>query len=437
MNLTAFSLKAGRRLAAAAIVTGAGLAAPSAFAQQPPDTGWTYSVERLATGVNNGYQLALDPVDRQVYFTDTRWRTESRDADGNVTVSQRGTGKVVQFDVELRAIVANHSYLGLTRSNGNGREGDAFDWTGVTSSSLTSMRSQFSPYGIAVDNNGGNPIVITTTARGRDDAFGYGGHAVIFHPLDGDPTDADRLWQLSDGSPIFDGVRRVAVNTETHKAYVTNFAEVRSANEGSRPGFVVVIDLLTKTVDARIAIPEGGAIGVAVDEGNNLVYVGTLVSDKLYVIDAGAVDTSDPLDIHLNAGTVTELEASVGENARPTYNAELKRLYVSAYAAPVGTITVVDADPESAAYGTVIATIETGPTNSNEVDGELGLLYSANLGDRQVVVYDTETHEEQVRLPTSGNALNLGIDPVTRDLWVSNFAQSSITDIFSLRYVPE
>jgi len=445
MTLTAFSRGRDTRIAtrlatrfALTAAVGMGLFAAPAFAQQQQELqpGWNFTVERIATGVNNGYQLAFDPQGRQVYFADTRWRTEARDEDGNISVTQRATGKLVQFDAETRAIAATYSYLGLSRSDGNGTEADAFDWDGIEATSLSSMRTQFSPYGVAVDYNDGDPLVITTTARGRDEAFGYGGHVVVFNPSAGDPTDADRIWQFEDGSPIFDGVRRVAVNTQTHKAFVTNFAEARAEN-GERPGYVVVIDLPTRTVEARVAIPEGGAIGVAVDEANNLVYVGTLTSDNLYVIDAGALDTSNAQDLELNAGAITELEAAVGENARPTYNADLQRLYVSAYADPAGLITVVDANPESDAYGTVIGTVETGPTNANEVDGERGLLYSANLGAREVVVYDAETLEELLRLPTTGNALNIGIDPETRDVWVSNFSQASVTDVFTLTYVDE
>lgn len=418
-------------------VLGAGLMASVANAQQQqeePATGWQYTVESIATGVNNGYQLAFDPEGRQVYFADTRWRTEARDAEGNISVTQRATGKVVQFDSETRSIAGTYSYLGLSRMDGNGTEGDAFDWTGVEGESLSSMRTQFSPYGIAVASNNGDPIVVTTTARARDPELGYGGNVVIFNPSEGDPTDDDRLWAFEDGTPIFDGLRRVVVNNQTNKAYFGNFAAWRR-EAGDRPGFVVVVDLPTKTVDARIALPEGGAIGLAVDEERNLVYVGTIASEKLYVIDANDLDTSDPQSFDLNADAVTELAAVVPQNARPTYSPELQRLYISSYADPEGTITVVDADPESASYGEVLDTIATGPTNSTAVDAERGLLYSANLGAREVVVYSTEDHSELLRLPTTGNALNIGIDPVTHDLWVSNFAQASITDVFTLTYV--
>lgn len=435
--MTLIALSPARRLRIAALaIASTGLFAPVVLAQDAAESDWSFTVERIATGVNNGYQLALDPEGRQVYFTDTRWRSETRDEDGNIAVTQRATGKVVQFDAEARSIADVYSYLGLTRLDDSGTEGDAFDWDGVDGESLSSMRTQFSPYGIAVASNGGDPIVVTTAARARAPGAGYGGNAVIFNPSQGDPTDDDRLWEFEDGSPVFDGLRRVVVSNETNKAFFGNFAAWRS-EPGDRPGFVVVVDLPTRTVEARIALPEGGALGLAVDEERNLVYVGTIASEKVYVIDANDLDTSDPQSFDLNDAAVTELAATAPQNARPTYSPELERLYISSYESPEGTITVVDANPDSATYGEVIDTIVTGPTNAVAVDGERGLLYSANLGDREVVVYSTDDHSELLRLPTTGNALNVGIDPVTHDVWVSNFAQASVTDVFSLTYTGE
>lgn len=428
-------------LAAAAAIAGLAAVVPLAVAQDEPGSGWTYSVESLATGVNYGYQLGFDPAGRQVYFTDAQWRVESRAPDGTIGVTQTPTGKVVVFDAATRDLVAIHSFLDLSRNDGSGPDRAPLDWSGVTDpsvSTLASNRTTFSPYGIAIDGTTVDaageidPTIVTTTARGRNLDLDYGGHLVVYNASQGAPTDADRLWEFEDGTPIFDGIRRIAVNTGTHTAFVTNFAEAR-AEGGGRPGFVAVVDLEAREVVARVRVPElWGAIGVTVDEERDLVYVGTLSGDGLYVIDAAAVDTGDPQDLALNDHAITELEATVGENARPTYDPVLQRVYVSAYDDPAGTITVVDADPESPAYGTVIDSFETGPTNAVAVDGERGLLYSANLGAQEVVVYDTGTHEELLRLPTSGNALNIGVDPVSHEVWVSNYRATGVTDVFSV-----
>jgi len=433
-----------------ALRTGVAIAAlsmtmPLAIAQEAAESGWSYTVESLATGVNFGYQLALDPDARQVYFTDARWRAEDRGPDGNPVVTATASGKVVAFDAASRTVSHIYSYLDLTRNDGSSNDRAPLDWSSVTDPATTSFasnRTSFSPNGIAVDgtttNDAGevDPTIITTSARGRDLSLNYGGHVVIFNASQDAPTDDDRLWQFEDGTPMFDGIRRIAVDTKTHKAYVTNFAESR-AEGGTRPGFIGVVDLVSRELEARVRVPEMfGAIGVTVDEENNLIYVGSMVGGKLYVIDGSKIDTSNAQDLELNAGAITELEAAVGENARPTYDPASKRIYVSAYADPEGTITVVDGDPASDAYGTVIDSVTTGPTNFVAVDADRGLLYSANLGAQEVVVYSTEDLSELLRLPTSGNALNLAIDPETHEVWVANFRDASFTDVFTV-HAPE
>jgi 6-phosphogluconolactonase (cycloisomerase 2 family) len=432
-------------------------------------SGWQItSNNAYDTGVQNGYQLALDDENRTVYITDAKWRSETRNAEtGDISVSEGtgkvsrfssethakideqsflglsrnerpitvspGTGKLVQFDAASGELDSNHSFLDLSRNDGSGKESEAFDWTGVTGTSQSSMRTTFSPYGVAVDGKLDGGTIVTTTARARDAAAGYGGNVVIYTASQGAPTDADRVFEFEDGTPIFNGIRRIAIDEQQHRAYITNLGNSRGSGSD---GYITVLDLTKRGADAvlaQVTVPEAdGAVGVTVDEENNRIYVGTMVGEKLYVIDGDEIDTSDPKSLTLNDDAITALDASVGANARPTYNAELKRVYVSAYAAPNGTITVVDADPESETYGEATDTIVTGPTNSVEIDGERGLLYSANLGDKKVAVFDTEDHELLLEVPTSGNAVNLGIDPVTRDVWVSNFAAAGKTDVITV-----
>lgn len=432
-----------RSVVLASLLLGGLFAAP-AFAQGGPgapqqptvtDSGWAYTVEQIATGINTGYEGAIDPVNRVIYFTDAQWRTEVRDEDGTIRLDRTPSGKVVAFSTETRQPVDTYSYLGLTRIDGSGAEGDWFDWSGVTDperKALTSMTTNFSPYGIAVDGNLEDPIIVTTTARARTEA-GFGGNVVIFNASAEAPTDADRLFAFEDGTPMFDGVRRIAINTQTHKAYVTNMAEARG-DEGERPGFIGVIDLQTRTLEARVRIPERfGAIGVTVDEDNNLVYVGTMSGDRLYVIDAAAIDTSNAQDIELNAALVTELEAVVGGNARPVYDAATKRVYVSSFGEN-GKISVVDADPASDAYGTVLGSIESGVANDLAVDAERGLLFSANLrANNEVIVYDLESLEALFSLPGAGAPLNVAVDPENGDVWVTNFGRTGFASVFSLR----
>lgn len=392
--------------------------------------------------MRNGYQLALDAANRKAYLTDAAWSTQTRtvtdNGDGTYTYGETvfnpGGGKLVAFDTATRTREADHSFLGLTRNDGNGTEGEPFSWdnAAANAASINSMRTTFSPYGVAVDGTTpGGATIVTTTARQRSATAGYGGGVVVYNATQGAPTDADRVFEFDDGTPVLQCPRRIAVNTVTHRAYVTSLGTQR--NNGPDAGYLTEIDLLTKQVTARIAVPgEVGAVGVAVDEANNLIYTGAMAASKLYVIDGDEIDRSNAKDFAINSGAVTELAADLDGNQRPTYNAELKRLYVSTYAAPSGKVYVVDADPDSGAYGTILDTIVTGPTNAVEVDGQRGLIYSANLGDQNVVVFDAETHEPVLTLPTSGNALNIGIDPVTRDVWVSNFSNAAQVDVFTV-----
>lgn len=414
------------------------------------DSELDYDVDRLPTGVSNGYQLTLDDVNRTVYLTDTQWRQETLTGSGDVAV-QESTSKLVEFDVETRDLVRNHDFTGLTLNTGLGTDATAFDWSQAATdqTSYSTMRSHFGPYGVAIDTS--SDTLITTTARQRNDYadFNYGGGVVLYSADQGAPTDGDRIWAYENDEPVFDGPRRIAVNSETNRAYVTNLGEGRSGTSGpeARNGYVTVLDTTKRGLEAVVAqvpLPKTadevavGVLDVEVDEDNNLVYVGTIGagSGSLWVLDAATVEESDPLSTSkadsqsANSAVATELSAQIGLNSRPTYDPEEQRIYASAFNDQ--TITVVDADPSSGSYGETIEVIETGATNSVAVDGERGLLYSANLGDREVVVYDTEDFEPQLVLPTSGNAINVGIDPVSRDLWVSNFSSAGIVDVFTI-----
>lgn len=397
---------AKRALAAtlAAALTVGSIAAASAASANEATGDWSVSTETLNTGVANGYQLAY--ADGNVYVADAQWRAERR-------------------------IVGTPENTPLE--------------------SGSSMRTSFSPYGIAVDADvDGEAVVVTTTARQRDAATGFGGGVVIYKASQGAPTDADRVFQYADGSPIFSGPRRVAVNAEKNLAYVTSLGDSRGASE--RQGYITVLDLTKRgaeAVVAQVTVPDAaGAVGVAVDEVNNLIYVGGYAQngiEKLYVIDGSKIDASAPTDFKLNNGAIRALDAVVGSNARPTYNAELKKVYVSAYDA--STITVVEADPASSDYGKALKVIDvrTGAdsnnkgTNAVEVDAARGLLYSANL-DSGVSVYDINNDYEQIEftaadgskfkdVPTSGRSVNFGLDAETGEIWVSTWSSAGTVDI--------
>lgn len=122
---------------ALAALTGLGLVmAPTmAHAAEPvPASTWEATVSSLESGVKNGYQLTA--AGGQVYVADAQWRAESKLV---------GTPENTPLE------------------------------------SGTSMRTTFSPYGIAVDPDvNGEAVIVTTTARqtaaaASDGAYSFGG----------------------------------------------------------------------------------------------------------------------------------------------------------------------------------------------------------------------------------------------------------------------
>ncbi|MFV0435381.1 MAG: Ig-like domain repeat protein [Leucobacter sp.] len=444
---------------------------------------WTVKSNAYDTGVKNGYQLAFDGGN--VYVPDAQWTTAAAIGTGKVAVlngangekiadhdytqlrrndgivmpqgrvTTEPSGKVVTFDATSKAQTGTHSFLDLSRNDGTGKEGDAFEWSASdTANSKTSMRSTFSPYGVAVDPDvNGEATIITTTARQRDAAAGYGGGVVVYKESQGAPTDADRIFANEDGAPIFSGVRRVAVNDAKNLAFVTNLGNSR----GSGPdGFITVIDLPKRGADsvvAQVTVPDAkGAVGVDVDEANDKIYVGSMVGEKLYVIDGSKIKSTGAADFTSNNDAITELDAAVGANARPTVNEDLKKVFVSAF--DDSKITVVNGDPTSADFGKAEKVIDVAVegsgargTNAVEVDAERGLLYSANL-DSGVTVYDINDDYAQLELTaadgstvkdiaTSGRAVNFALNEATGEVWVSMQGSAGKVDTISLQKAEE
>lgn len=386
-------------------------------AGEDEDVTWTATNESYETGVQNGFQLAIDQLTGSVYVGDAQWRVDAKSI---------GTPENTPID------------------SGN------------------SMRSSFSPYGVAVDPDvDGEVVIVTTTARQRDPEAGYGGGVVIYNASQGEPTDADRVFEFDDGSPVLAGPRRVVVDAQRDRAYVTNLGNSRSSQG---PGFILVLDLTKRGADAviaRVGLPEEasssasgwwanpatestqGVVGVAVDEVNNRIYVGTMTGEKLFVIDGSQIDGSkDSQDTQAYVDAVTELDAVVGANARPAYNPDTKKVYVSAYNA--STVTVVDGDPLSATYGQVEDSFSVNTdapsgslgTNETVVDADRGLLYSANL-DAGVSVYDITNGYEQIvftaedgstyrDIPLPGRSVNIELNKTTGELWVSTHANTGL-----------
>ena len=409
-------------------LTAAALIAPATSAADPVnEPGWSVTTQDLSSGINLGYETAIDPVNRRLYAADaqptTRERRPVRDADGNPTgettyeTTVPASGKIVSFNTANHAFLKNWSFLNLLGSDGI--LGGGFSaWstpnatTGISTSNNRATSNQ--PYGVAIDHSTvdaeGDPDPTLVTVQTRTSSV------AIFRASAASPTDADVLPSASTG---FFRARTPAVDSTRHKAYVVNY--------NSESGNVAVIDIPTKTVEALI--PATGAVGLALDVENNLLYAGTYTTtadEFVRVIDLDAVVTGSPTDPAPNAAAIVANIPGVGLNARPGFDPVGKKLYTAN--SGDGTVSVVDLDPDSSTYRTVVKTITaTGRPNAIAVDPERRLVYSADLGSRLVSVIDAETDEFVQGVPTAGSAIDVDVDPVSGVAYANSQSGGRIT----------
>ncbi len=345
---------------------------------------------------------------------------------GYHTTVTPSTAKVVGFDTESFRLLKNYSYLGLTQTDGT--NGNTVNWPAAlaanpNATSASNIRTAHVPYGIATLPDADDPTdpakttIITTSARVRPSSvhiFAAGANA---------PTNADVLTHWPDGTTeAFNGLRRVAVHEGRRLAFTTNFAD-RGEN-----GDVVVVDIDAKEVVGRIQLPS--PIGVDVDQDGDRIVVGSLGQAKLHVIEIDdLVLDKDPANANAAAAAnatvidIPDTGSVVNDNLRPFYDQENDLVYAASYDGQ--SVTVVNPDT-----GAIVAgPFASGRTNAVTVDSSRDLLYTADLQDRVVSVYDVSNPANPVwklSVPTSGDAVNMGIDPVTRKVFVANFKGSGL-----------
>ena len=172
------------------------------------------------------------------------------------------------------------------------------------------------------------------------------------------------------GTPITVGSGPTHVAVSDTRAYVANTTD----------GTVSVIDTSTNTVIATVEVgEEPGAIAVRGDR----VYVANYVSGTVSVIDA----TNNTV-----AATIPVGDRPVGIAPTP----DGTKVYVrNGY--DVGTVTVIDTNPTSATYNTVIRTIQVGtaptvPQSYIVVTPDSRFVYVTHAGDEgTIAVIDTAT----------------------------------------------
>jgi DNA-binding beta-propeller fold protein YncE len=425
-------LAAGTAVATAAIA----LLPAGASAEAVNQPGWSVTTQSLSTGINLGYETAIDPVHRRVYAADaqatTATRTYARGADGQFTgayvdeITRPSTGKVVAFSTANNSFQKSWDYTGLLGTNGVLNSGFTFPATagpGTTGVATTNnVQTGNLPYSVAIDHSTKNaagqddPTIVTVQTRT--------GTVAIFPSSQDKPKDSDLFSTLADGTTkAFTRVRAGVVDSTRHKLYVANY----NATEGS----VSVIDIPTRKVEAIIPLP--GAVGLALDEESNTLYAGTWTtqaSDTVKIIDLDKVDRNVPTsmtDFGQNAqAVVASTEPLNAVDARPAYDPVGKKLYTANNNSK--SISVVDADPASPTYLKLLKTIEpAGTPNSIKVDPQRRLVYSADHTGKVVSVIDATTDTFVQGVPTVGNALDVDIDPTSGVAYVSNQTSGSTT----------
>lgn len=436
-------LKRGLRFAAGAAALLA-VTPGSALADTPENQpGWTANSLSLTTGIVLGYETAIDPVHRVLYAADANGASAQRQyvwdpslnsgaggwSDSYLqTTTQAATGKIASFSSATNSVLKNWSHTGLTGTttvNGSPVSapggplvfGNVNQTTGISTAS-NRLTGQY-PYGVAVDHatkTGGedDPTIVTVQTRTSTVAI-YKSSTASNGVTDADviPTTASGLVRAR--TPVVDSTR--------HKAYIVGY--------NATTGIVVQINTLTKAVEATFPVP--GAVGLALDEATGLLYAGTYpggnASGELKILDPSKADTSAPLDPTKNTQVVTKTITGVGPNARPGYDAVNKTVWLANSNTGLAAVSVVDVDPASSTYGTVLKSIDLyGAPNAVTIDGERGLAYVPTLGGKTLAVLDTDSLEYVTSVPTKGNALDADFDPKSGTVYVSSMSTNTTGD---------
>lgn len=426
-------------------------------------TGWSATTQNITTGVNLGYEAAIDTYNNKVYAADAQGIRVERQfqwtgtpatlstTEYTDTVIQAATGKVVSIDIPTLSFAKSWNHTGLKDTNGNPSTGiipavttptpAPASWafnigqpnaqTGIATGNNTQLGQL--PYGVVVDGNLADPTIVTANTRTAS--------VTVYKASQAAPTDADVIKYATVG---YTGVqaRTPVVDPVRHKAYVAGY---NGAN-----GVVFQINTISRQVEA--VIPAPGVVGLAIDLQNNRLFAGTYQAAAtaespkghfLRILDLNKVNTSNPADKSLNAGVEVKAVPNVGENTRPGYDEKTQKVYLAnsvATANPANNaapqVTVVDANPSSATYGTVVKTIPTpARPNAVTVDAERGLAYVPLLGGRSLLVIDTKTDTVATGVPTTGNAVDADVDPKTGVVFVTNQGTGSTAGTAQLQAI--
>lgn len=420
--------------------------APAPAAEPVNQPGFSVSTFNLPSATNLSYEAALDTVNRRLYVSDAQGKNVARytpfDAAGVAgapweITTQASSPKVVQFSTKTNSYIRDFSFAGLLGSDGVVGGGTPFGAPAapapgvatVVTQSATNLQRMTAPYGLSIaplatDNAGAVvPVVIAASTRNKK--------LIAYQAASNGPVESNVL--SGTGNELVHPTH-VDVDVRRSIAYVTDWS--------SSVGKVLVIDLNglgagdAPVIRASVRVP--GANGVSVDQSTGRVYVGSvmgshgfdstgLLRDKLYEIDPSKIVANDYLvDPEVNDAAVVSTVTVTGANGRPGVDERTKKVFVGNSGS--GTVTVVDMNPASPTYRSVIDTIQMEPNarpNSIEVDETRRLVYSANLTSKSVAVIDADTNQYLYGVPLQGTALEVDVDPATGTAYATNMRTNS------------
>jgi YVTN family beta-propeller protein len=200
--------------------------------------------------------------------------------------------------------------------------------------------------------------------------------------------------------------RGVAVNSVTNKVYL--------GVSGGGVGGVHVLDgaALTLTQIAGTV----AAFGVVVNESTNLVYA-TAAGNNLNAVD-GATDTVLAV---IPLGALIQVVAS---DERLAVNTVTDRVYIRSHDVAVpGKVVVVDGDPFSPTFHTVLALIDVGRAQGSVdlvVDETFNRILTTGFLDLETAIIDGSTNTVVATLPSTQIPSDIALNPLTHQAFTAN-----------------
>jgi YVTN family beta-propeller protein len=266
--------------------------------------------------------------------------------------------------------------------------------------------------------------------------------------------------------------RTIKVNPATNRVYVANYGttsvpgttvSVIDGSPGSATFHTVVKTIIVESNPRHITlnpttntlyVANEGSASVTVINGANDTFVKTIpvglnpydiaadtTTNQVYVADAGT-DTNisnsiSVIDGNPGSSTLNTVVKTIPVGIQPrsiAVNSRTNTLYAANYGTantPGNTVSVINADPLSPGYNTVVKTLGVGLNpHAVQVNGSTNRIYVANYGSDTVSVIDGATNTIlPVNLPTGTNPYAVALNTTTGRIFVANYTSDNVTII--------